>query len=172
MNEEEMRDKELLIKVNERSKSNTHQIEEIKEDVREMKSDIKSFQNTERSLAVISTILENLVERNDRQDALQGRMVDSLNDLQRNIDSMQNSTKALAKQCESMNNQLFEMKADYETRFKQTDEIITEVKNSFDNRRLKRIDNVFAKVGDNIIKVMTVGAVAYILSQIIPFIKW
>lgn len=169
---EEMRDKELLIKVSERSKSNTHQIEEIKESVRDMKSDIKSFQNTERSLAVISTILENLVERNDRQDVLQERMVDSLNDLQRNIDSMQNSTKALAKQCESMNNQLFEMKEDYDTRFKETDEIISEVKSSFDSRRLKRIDNVSAKVVDNIVKVITVGAVAYILSQIIPFIKW
>ena len=71
MNED---DKTLLIETSERAKSNTHQIEEIKADIKEVKEDQKAIYELTSSVRVIAENVSNMKEdisdiKNKQNDA-------------------------------------------------------------------------------------------------------
>ncbi len=101
MNED---DKELLIATSERSKSNTHQIDEIKADIKQIKDDQKAIYDLTTSVKVIAENVSNM--KDDLKEVKQGQ-----SDLSSKLD-----------------NQITEIKSDVETKVGSVNDKVNELK--------------------------------------------
>lgn len=92
MNEMDNENTKLLIETSERSKSNTHQIEEIKEDVKEIKSEQKAIYDIATSVKLIALSMDTM--KDDLAEVKQGQ-VDLSNKVDNQITEVKNGQATL-----------------------------------------------------------------------------
>ncbi len=89
MNEDE---KTLLISTNERSKSNTHQIDEIKDDIKQIKDDQKAIYDLTTSVKIIaenvSNMKDDLKEVKQGQTSLSNKLDNQIQDVNNKVDEL------------------------------------------------------------------------------------
>lgn len=135
-------DKELLIQTSERSKSNTHQIEEIKDNIKEIKQDQKAIYDLTTSVKIIAENVSNM--KDDIKEVKQGQSLLS----------------------DKLDNQITDIKDDVQHKVdgvsKKVNEITQEPYNEYKQTKHDIKIKVFAEIG----KVIGLGIIVYICGMI------
>lgn len=139
MNED---DKELLIQTTERSKSNTHQIDEIKEDIKQIKTDQKAIYDLTSSVKIIADNIQNM--KDDIKEVKQGQ-------------------SALS---DKLDNQISDIKDDVQTRVDDVSKKVDEIKQEPYDEYKHTKNSIKIQILSGIGKAVGIGLIAYICALI------
>jgi len=135
-------DKELLIETSERAKSNTHQIEELKTDMKEMKQDQKAIYELSTAVKLVAQNVGNI--QHDVTEIKQGQK-----DLSNKVD-----------------NQINEIKTDVDCRVSGVNNKIADIEQKPYKAFIKTKHEIIVKIASGIGIALATGVLTYICTLI------